>query len=71
MNYFEENPRYLDVRELADHIHCTVGTVRVKTSRQEIPHIKLGRRVLFNRKEIDAWLITQKVLAECDRGEQE
>jgi excisionase family DNA binding protein len=59
-----EARRYLDVQEVADYIRSTVLTVRVKTSRREIPYIKCGRRVLYDRTEIDAWLAAQRVPVE-------
>jgi excisionase family DNA binding protein len=56
-----KNRRYMDAPELADYINSTTGSVRVMTSRREIPHIKRGRRVLYDRSEIDAWLDAQRV----------
>ena len=53
--------RYLDVPSLAEYIYSTVGTVRVKVSKRQIPHIKCGARVLFDRERIDAWLSEQRV----------
>lgn len=59
----DEARRYLDVQEVADYIHSTPLTIRVKTSRREIPHIKCGRRVLYDRVMIDAWLAARQVPA--------
>ena len=57
----EAGARYLDVAELAEYVHSTVGSVRVKVSKREIPYIKLGTRVLFDREQIDRWLAEQRV----------
>ena len=57
----EDPPRYFTADEVAGYIRSTVLTVRVKTSRREIPHIKIGRRVLYDRERIDQWLAEQAV----------
>ena len=53
--------RYLDARELADYIHSTLSSVRTLTSKRQIPHIKRGRRCLYDRVAIDRWLAQQSV----------
>jgi len=53
--------RYLNRDEVAAYIDSTAATIAVMTSRREIPHIKRGRRVLYDRQVIDAWLATQRV----------
>ena len=54
---------YLTAEEVAPYIRSTVGTVRVMTSKRQIPHIKRGRRVLYERGSIDKWLDEQRVPA--------
>jgi excisionase family DNA binding protein len=58
-----ESVRYLTAAELATYLRSTLGSIRVKTSRREIPHVKFGRRVLYDKQEIDSWLADQKVPA--------
>ena len=53
--------RYVNAGALAEYINSTEGTVRVDTSRRKIPHIKRGRRVLYDLDEIDEWLDKQRV----------
>jgi hypothetical protein len=53
--------RYLNRDEIADYIDSTAATVAVMTSRRQIPHIKRGRRVLYDRQVIDAWLAAQSI----------
>jgi excisionase family DNA binding protein len=53
--------RYAPIEVVAPYIHSTVGSVRVMCSKRRIPHIKCGRRVLFDLDEIDAWLDNQRV----------
>ena len=53
--------RYVNRDEIADYIDSTAATVAVMTSRRQIPHIKRGRRVLYDRLVIDAWLAAQSI----------
>ena len=53
--------RYMNREEVAEYIDSTAATIAVMTSRREIPHIKRGRRVLYDRQAIDAWLAAQRV----------
>jgi excisionase family DNA binding protein len=52
----EEN-KFLDVKGLADHIHMSESYVYKMVSKNSIPHIKLGTRTLFERNQIDNWVI--------------
>jgi excisionase family DNA binding protein len=52
----EEN-KFLDVNGLADYIHMSESYVYKMVSKQSIPYIKLGTRTLFERNEIDNWVI--------------
>jgi excisionase family DNA binding protein len=52
----EEN-RFLDVNCLAEYIHMSESFVYKMVSNKSIPHIKLGTRTLFERSQIDNWVI--------------
>jgi excisionase family DNA binding protein len=52
-----EEKRFLDVKELTDYIHMSESYVYKMVSKQSIPHIKLGTRTLFERNQIDSWVI--------------
>lgn len=52
-----EEKRFLDVKGLADHIHMSESYVYKMVSNKSIPHIKLGTRTLFERNQIDNWVI--------------
>jgi flavin-dependent dehydrogenase len=58
-----EERRYMNKHQVADYIDSTPASVSAMTSRREVPHIKRGRRVLYDRYEIDAWLLQQAVPA--------
>ena len=48
--------QYLTKKELAQEIGFSVRQIDTLRSKGEIPWIKQGRRVLFRRVDIDAWL---------------
>jgi excisionase family DNA binding protein len=59
-----EEKRFLDVQELTDYIHMSESYVYKMVSKQLIPHIKLGTRTLFERNQIDTWVINGGRLGE-------
>ena len=52
-----EEKRFLNVKELTNYIHMSESYVYKMVSKQLIPHIKLGTRTLFERNQIDTWVI--------------
>jgi len=52
-----DEKKFLDVQELTAYIHMSESYVYKKVSKNQIPHIKLGTRTLFERNQIDAWVI--------------
>ena len=52
-----EEKKFLDVQELTDYIHMSESYVYKKVSLNQIPHIKLGTRTLFEKNQIDNWVI--------------
>jgi excisionase family DNA binding protein len=59
-----EEKRFLDVQELTDYIHMSESYVYKMVSKQSIPHIKLGTRTLFERNQIDNWVINGGTMVE-------
>ena len=53
----EYKERYYSVKQVAEILHMTEGTVRNKMWKKEIPFVKLGAgRVLIRKKDIDKML---------------
>jgi len=52
-----EEKKFLDVQGLTDYIHMSESYVYKMVSKKSIPHIKLGTRTLFERNQIDNWVI--------------
>jgi len=59
-----ETNRFLNVQELKDYIHVSESYVYKKVMKNQIPHIKLGTRTLFERNQIDDWVINGGVMKE-------
>ena len=60
----EIKPEYMSVSEVAELLKLSVSHVYTLTSTKKIPHIKLlGKKVLFDRNEINEWLRSKKVSA--------
>lgn len=58
-----ENPRRrrfgLDYRGAADLTSLSVSLLQKLVSRDEIPHVKVGHRVVFIQEQLEAWLTTR------------
>lgn len=59
-----ETNRFLNVQDLKEYIHVSESYVYKKVMKNQIPYIKLGTRTLFDRYQIDAWVINGGVMKE-------
>ncbi|HZI27150.1 MAG TPA: excisionase family DNA-binding protein, partial [Gemmatimonadaceae bacterium] len=50
------NKRYMDVKECAEYVGRTNRAIEGLVRRRQIPHIRVGRRVQFDREKIDRWV---------------
>lgn len=55
--------RYLDVEEAASYLKLSKPSIYRRVSDNTIPHIKLGRRVLFERDTLDEWVASHRAPA--------
>jgi len=53
--------QYIDIDELAGLIHVSKSQIYMMTSTRQIPHLKVGRRVLFDPEQIERWLAEKRV----------
>jgi len=58
-----EEPRYMRTKGCAKYTTLSENTVRRYVHTKQIPHIKQGSCILFDRRDIDAWLERRKVTA--------
>lgn len=47
--------RYLGIKELAEYLGISIGTVYSWVCYKKIPYLKMGRLVKFDLKRIDQW----------------
>jgi len=52
---------YLTKEELRQLIKISRATLDLIMKRREVPYLKLGRRVLFKKADVDAWLESKRV----------
>jgi excisionase family DNA binding protein len=51
-----KEPRYLTVKMLAEYLHISTSNIYKRITENSIPHIKMEKRVLFDREQIDKWM---------------
>lgn len=56
----EQEERLINIEEAAKLINRTVGTIHVLTSKNLLPHTKKGRKLMFSKAELNAWLMDGK-----------
>lgn len=47
-------PRLLPIKQAAEYLSCTVWAVRSLVWNREVPSLKIGNRILFDKKDLDA-----------------
>lgn len=52
----ENGNRLWDVRDVAAYLHTTAHGVYKLVERRVIPHVRLGRKVLFDPDVIRSWI---------------
>jgi excisionase family DNA binding protein len=51
-----QQQQWLDVEEAAEHLRCSDNRVYRLVHLRRIPHHKEGRRLLFDRHELNEWV---------------
>lgn len=60
----------LTINEAADYMKVCLSTFK-KTIKRDLPYIKLGRRVLYDQKDLDKYLESKKVAYNSDVNNKE
>jgi len=53
----EDDTKYMNIAEVASYLRRSEWTIRQWAQKQRIPAHKVGQRWLFNRVEIDEWVL--------------
>ncbi len=59
----QEPPRLLRVKEAAAYLSTTPWFIRSLVWAKSIPHVRLGKRILFDRADLDRYVDQQKKVA--------
>ena len=49
-------PRLIGIEQVAAYLNLSVHTLYRMVSERRIPHVKLGRALKFDLKEVDTWI---------------
>lgn len=52
---------FLTVKGLSDYLNISVSLVRKLVKKGELPHNRLGAKILFSKSEIDRWLLDHQI----------
>lgn len=54
----------LNYKQMADFLGVPLGTLYAMVNRKQIPHIRLGKRLVrFSKSEIEEWIKTRAIPA--------
>jgi len=56
MKHGNPNDRYLTAPQAADYLKVSLSWIRKKTASGELPHVKLGSRVVYVRDDLDDFM---------------
>ncbi len=51
----------LDVKGLSEYLNISVSLVRKLVRNGDLPHNRLGVKILFSKMEIDRWLLDHQI----------
>ena len=55
-----EYPARMNITQAASYLSLSVQTIYSKTSLRQLPHLKKGKRLYFERDALDSWLLEGK-----------
>ena len=53
--------RLLNINEMSEYVGISPGSLYVWVSRGRIPHVKIGRKLMFDKRTIDKWIDSKVV----------
>lgn len=60
LDTIEVAPKILTTQTVADYLNLSTSCIYKLTSSREIPHSKRGKRLYFDKNEIDQWVMENK-----------
>jgi excisionase family DNA binding protein len=52
----ELSPRLLSIKAAAAYLSCTIWAVRTLAWNRDVPSLKIGNKILFDKKDLDAFV---------------
>lgn len=49
----------LNIKEVADYLHCSVSTIRKLIRENNIPYFRIGSKLLFEKEKVEEWVCSQ------------
>ena len=65
-NTFKTESKAMNVSEVAKYLNTNVPSIYGLTSRAEIPHYKIAKKLYFKKEEIDEWIFSKKIKTNLD-----
>lgn len=51
------------VKEVADYLNCSESAIRKLKTESKIPHFRLGKKILFEKRFINQWLYKNQIMS--------
>lgn len=55
-----QEEKILNIKELAEYLHCSVSTIRNMVRNNEIPFFRVGVKICFRQSAIDRWIYAKE-----------
>ena len=55
-------PRLIGIKAAAAYLSCTIWAVRTLVWNRQVASLKIGNKILFDRKDLDAYIDAQKTV---------
>ncbi|WP_139855662.1 helix-turn-helix domain-containing protein [Aequorivita sinensis] len=66
----ETPTKIMTVHTVSEYLNLSLSCIYKLTSGKEIPHFKRGKRLYFEKNEIDKWVMENKCLTNRDLNER-
>lgn len=65
-NAIVEESKAMNISEVAKYLNTNIPSIYGLTSRAEIPHYKITKKLYFKKEEIDEWINSKKIKTKHD-----
>lgn len=65
-NTIKTESKAMNISEVAKYLNTNIPSIYGLTSRAEIPHYKIAKKLFFKKEEIDEWINSKKIKTKQD-----